>query len=126
MQAGAPAPTAGPVAEPDPARIVVLLRADDLDAALDAGLMSLSADAAEALDPDDRALVTAARDRRRAAWDARDRYRARTVRLARRAAEREARRRPAPPATTAAATAPPLPPAAAAALARARARARRP
>lgn len=111
---------------PDPSRIAALLRADDLDAALDAGLMALDAGATGILPPDDQALVTRTRQRLQAAWDARERYRARAARLARRAAEREAKRRAATPAGPAASPRPALPAAAAAALARARARAGRP
>lgn len=111
----------------DPARIAALLRAGDLDAAIEAGLMAPGAGANVALDHGDQALIARTRQRLQAAWDARERYRARQARLARRAAEREARRRATGgvPATRAAgATA--LPAAAAAALARARARAGQP
>lgn len=82
--------------------IVALLRADAVDAAIQAGLMDGWADAcADALEPDARSRLLAARARLRTAWDARARYEARTARLARRAAEREAARRAAAPAPTA-------------------------
>lgn len=105
---------------PDRLRLLALLHEDDLDGALEAGLMDY---AARADDPADAPLLAAQR-RLRSAWAARERHRARAARLARIAAEREARRRAAVPAAGApgAAAAPPLPPAAAAALARARAR----
>jgi hypothetical protein len=103
----------------DGGRLCALLRAYELDAALDAGLMDFIDD--PVLDPADRALILAAQRQLRAAWDARERYRARQARLARRDAARPARRN-----ATAAlpASQPALPPAAAAALARAKARAR--
>ncbi len=108
-------------------RLVALLRDDDVDAAIDAGLMDGWPDVcADALDDDARALLLATRSRLRTAWDARARFEARNARLARRAEEREAARRvPAPP--PAAADAAParsaLPSNAAAILARAKARA---
>lgn len=111
-------------------RLLALLHASDLDGALQAGLMDYAA-----RDDGWDAPIAEAQARLRTAWAARDRYRARETRLARRAAERAARR----PVTAQAPTsghetvanapvvdAPPrpaLPPAAAAALARARARA---
>ncbi|HLT45131.1 MAG TPA: hypothetical protein VK000_10780 [Luteimonas sp.] len=110
---------------PDPRRLLELLRADDVDAALAAGLMAVDADAAGDLDPASRELLAQAQQRLRAAWNARERYRLRSARLARRAAERDARRRAAA-APAAPSARPELPPAAAAALARARARAQRP
>ncbi|WP_407352252.1 hypothetical protein [Luteimonas sp. R10] len=96
-----------------------LLDADDLDAAIEAGLAGFDADAAPALPATDRERLRAARDRLLAAWAARDRHRARNARLARRATEREAGRTP----PAAATDKPRLPAAAAAALARAKARA---
>ncbi|HVI58323.1 MAG TPA: hypothetical protein VM619_05550 [Luteimonas sp.] len=104
-------------------RLAGLLREDDLDAAIDAGLMEFvpcpecahAGEAAAAC-----ALVAAAQARLLSAWAARDRHHARDARLQRRAAERAARRA-APP--TPVPGAPALPPAAAAALARAKARA---
>lgn len=108
-------------------RLVALLREDAVDAAIDAGLMEDWPDAcADMLDHDARALLLATRARLRTAWAARDRYEARTARLARRAAEREAARRihaPAPAATDGAPVRPALPSNAAALLARAKARA---
>ncbi|AVY66356.1 hypothetical protein [Xanthomonas translucens] len=112
---------------PSPASPLQLLRwvlDDDLDAAIDGGLMAyVGADDDDRLDPAHpqlRAQLLAAQQRLREAWAARERYRARSARLGRRAAARQARR--APPATGAAA-APSLPPAAAAILARAKAKA---
>lgn len=74
-----------------------------------------------ACEPVCQARMAAARDARQAALAARDRYRARQVRLAERAESRAAGR-----AQAAAASASALPPAAAAALQRALAKARRP
>ncbi|MEB1529688.1 hypothetical protein [Xanthomonas sp. WHRI 7945] len=115
-------------ASPSPAAPLQLLRwvlDDDLDAAIDGGLMDYAGDADDdRLDPAHpqlRAQLLAAQRRLREAWAARERYRAREARLARRAAAREARR--AAPAAAVAATAPSLPPAAAAILARAKAKA---
>lgn len=103
-----------------PQQLLQLVLADDLDAAVRAGLMDY------APDPDDAALTAAqsqllldTRQRLQSAWAARERYRARAARLARRAAESEARRAPPP----AADSKPALPSAAAAILARAKARA---
>ncbi|WP_369980775.1 hypothetical protein [Xanthomonas bundabergensis] len=114
-------------ASPSPAPPLQLLRwvlDDDLDAAIDGGLMDYAGDADDdRLDPAHpqlRAQLLAAQQRLREAWAARERHRARSARLARRAAAREARR--APPATVAVAV-PSLPPAAAAILARAKAKA---
>jgi len=108
-------------------RLVTLLRDDDVDAAIDAGLMDGWSDAcAAALDDDARALLLATRARLRTAWDARARYEARNARLARRAEERDAGRRipaPAPALADAAPVRPALPSGAAAILARAKARA---
>ena len=99
-------------------RIVDALRVDDVDRALDAGL--LDAIACDACAPECRALFAHARGARVTALAARDRFRARNARLERRRAERDARRAPVP---TADVVKPALPPAAAAALARAKARA---
>jgi hypothetical protein len=108
-------------------RRVQLLRcvlADDLDAAVAAGLMDYTPSPADATllpdHPDLPERLTAAQTQLQRAWAARERYRQRTVRLARRAAERDARRAPPPPSP---AHKPALPPAAAAILARARAKA---
>nr|WP_233348421.1 MULTISPECIES: hypothetical protein [unclassified Luteimonas] len=109
-----------------------LVRADELDAAIEAGLARFVPCAT--LIASENAELAAARDRLVVAWAARERYHARAARLARRAAERKAARAapppPSPDASTAALpadgeqpTSPPaLPAAAAAALARARAR----
>jgi len=112
---------------PLPASPLQLLRRvldDDLDAAIDGGLMdyvgSADDDRLDPAHPHLRAQLLAAQQRLRAAWAARERYRARAARLARRAAAREARRAPPAHATTAT---PALPPAAAAILARAKAKA---
>ncbi|WP_298574911.1 hypothetical protein [uncultured Luteimonas sp.] len=115
----APATTGTPTAAVDGAHLAALLQAGDIDAAIDAGLMEFRDD--PALDLVARALIQDVRLRLRQAWDARERYRAREVRLATRAQAREARRNPATAAP--AGTPRALPPAAAAALARARARA---
>ena len=97
--------------------VVAALLADDLDAAFDLGL--LDAAPCPHCSADCNARLVLARDERLRALAARERYRARDARLARRAAERDARR--APVATVQATSA--LPPTAAAALARAKARA---
>lgn len=100
-------------------KLLRLLDADDLDAAVEAGLADFDPDAVPALAMAERERLRQARERLLAAWAARERHRARNARLARRAAEREARRTP--PSTEPGK--PPLPAAAAAALARAKARA---
>lgn len=114
----------GDVGGPTPARLLRLVLADDLDAALAAGLMEYvpgsGDDALLPGHPDLPARLLQAQQQLQRAWDARDRYRQRAQRLARRAAERDARR--APPAPTPDLK-PALPPAAAAILARAKARA---
>jgi hypothetical protein len=103
-----------------PAHAVVdALQADDLDAALSRGL--LEAAPCPACDTTCKARLIEARDARRIALAARDRYRARGARLQRRKGEREAAR--SPPPAVAAAPAPALPTAAADALARALAKA---
>jgi hypothetical protein len=118
-----PCPACNDRHSPQAARLAALLRDDDVDAAIEAGLMAFTA-CPECARRDDRAdanaRIAAAQQRLRNAWDARDRHRARMARLRRRADERAARR--AGPAQTDAGK-PALPPAAAAALARARARA---
>ncbi|MCW0452159.1 hypothetical protein [Xanthomonas sacchari] len=120
---------------PAPATPLQLLRwilDDDLDAAIDGGLMDY-----RGTDPEDdrldpahprlRAQVLAAQQRLRDAWAARARYRARSARLERRANARQARREAATSiastSTTATPSAPALPAAAAAILARAKAKA---
>ncbi|WP_458351488.1 hypothetical protein, partial [Luteimonas rhizosphaerae] len=93
--------------------IASLLRADAVDAAIEAGLMqNWPAAAFAALSPDDHDAVATARAQLQRAWAARERYRTRSARLARRAAERDAQRAP-PPAP---AQKPALPSAAAAIL----------
>lgn len=103
--------------------IVAALATDDLDAAVDAGL--LEATPCEGCSDACNALLIAARDTRRRALAARERYRARQARLQRRAQARVAARAPAAGATAAPAATPgpALPAAAAAALERAKARA---
>ncbi|MUV15177.1 hypothetical protein GN331_13305 [Lysobacter sp. HX-5-24] len=97
--------------------MVAALREDDLDHAIDLGLLDdiaclqCNADCTQAL--------AQARDARRNALAARERYRDRTLRLARLQRERDAQRKP----VTAPTGAPALPAAAAAALERAKARA---
>ncbi|MCE7033214.1 hypothetical protein LY625_11410 [Lysobacter sp. GX 14042] len=91
------------------------LAVDDLDHALDMGLLELAP--CPLCTPACRQSVLDAAAARRFALAARERYRAREARLVHRAAERAARRKP--PAPTA------LPSAAAAALARAKAKAAR-
>lgn len=99
-------------------RLLRLLHDDDVDGAIEAGLMTF--DGGGALAPDDRAAIAAAQRRLHDAWAARERYRAREARLARHAAARLVKR--ALPQDAAGKT-PALPPAAAAALARAKAKA---
>ena len=106
--------------------VVAALREGDVDKALDAGL--LEAPACPACSAECTATWQAARDARLVALAARERFRAREARLARRRHERDARRAAAreSPVTADEVPAPPppvLPPAAAAALARAKARA---
>ncbi|MBO9827246.1 hypothetical protein J7373_03180 [Xanthomonas sp. A2111] len=118
---------------PAPASPLQLLRwilDDDLDAAIDGGLMDYPGtdpgdDALDPAHPHLRAQLLAAQQRLRDAWAARARYRARTARLQRRANARQARRAAATPtaSTTATPSAPALPAAAAAILARAKAKA---
>lgn len=98
--------------------LLALLRDDDLDGAIEAGLMAF--DGFDALAQDECAVIASAQQRLRDAWAARDRYRAREARLARRVAERQAKRAPPPDDSG---KPPALPPAAAAALARAKAKA---
>jgi hypothetical protein len=100
-----------------PAHVLVAsLQVDDVDRALDLGLLD-SAGCPSCTAACTAALL-AARDARRSALDARERFRARQRRLAMRAAQREDARRPKPSAGT-----PALPSGAAAALQRALARA---
>jgi hypothetical protein len=104
--------------------IVAALVVDDLDAALDAGL--LASPTCPSCAPDCTAVLVGMQDARRVALAARERFRARAARLARRQQERAMRRTGAAPEPVSGAhTAPnaPLPAAAAAALARAKAKA---
>lgn len=100
--------------------IVAALLSDDVDRALDLGL--LDADECAACSTSCRAAVHAARGQRQRALAARERFRARNARLQRRAEERAAQRQ-APAPSPASVTPPSLPSAAAAALERARAKA---
>lgn len=108
-------------------RLVVLLQDDDVDAAIQAGLMAAWPDAdADALDPVSRTCLLEVRQRLRTAWAARTRYERREARLARRASERDAARAGSVPSAQSTATGSPrpgLPASAAAILARAKARA---
>jgi len=115
----APCPACG-CASPDgdaAHRIVAALAVDDVDRAIDDGL--LDDIACDACEPACRDALTHARDERRRALAARERFRDRALRLARLQRERDAKRA----ASANAPGAPALPPAAAAALARAKARA---
>ena len=114
MSAGCPACGCGSDAAAH--AVAAALAVDDVDRALDAGL--LDAAACPCCSIECTAALLDARTARRQALDARARHRARAQRLARRGAER-AERRQAASALPAA-----LPPAAAAALARALARGR--
>ena len=111
---------------PDPAQLFALVLADDLDGAVQAGLMDYAPSESDGLRVPGHAdlpqRLLQAQKQLRQAWEARERYRARAVRLARRDAERDARRAP-PPAPD---QKPALPSAAAAILARAKARAAAP
>ena len=102
--------------------VLVALRDDDVDRAIEAGL--LDCEPCAGCTPGCMRLLHAARDARRTALAARDRYRARMERLERRTAARAARRTKATAPGSAIGTATPaLPAAAAAALARAKAKA---
>ena len=107
-----------------PARLLLLVLDDNLDAALAAGLMDYVPGPGDAAllpgHPELPARLLQAQQQLQRAWAARARHQQRAQRLARRAAERDARR--APPAPTPELK-PALPPAAAAILARARAKA---
>ena len=95
--------------------------AGDLDAAIETGLMEFQPCACAG---DATAAVMQAQQRLRKAWAARERYRQRQARLARRAAEREARRVKVSDVADNVPTArPALPTSAAAILARAKAKA---
>ena len=95
--------------------IVAALADDDIDRALEAGLLTL--DPCAACSPACTAMLLAARGTRLTALAARERFRARAARLLLRQQERNLRRLSASSMTAA------LPPAAAAALSRAKARA---
>jgi hypothetical protein len=95
--------------------ILIALREDDLDSAIEHGL--LDAQPCPGCSERCSASLIEARDQRRRGLAARERFRARETRLARRAAERDAARNIAAKQPAA------LPPAAAAALARAKAKA---
>lgn len=97
-------------------QLTQLLEADEIDAALRAGLMAFTL--CPACEKANGATLLAAQQRLHTAWAARERYRLRNARLAQRAAERETRRKQSLPEKRSA-----LPPAAAAILARAKARA---
>ena len=99
--------------------IVAALRADDVDGAIEAGLLDRTI-ACAGCDSECRERLDEARTARITALAARERYRARNARLERRARER-AEKRVAPPVSDVATPTPSaLPSAAAAALARAR------
>ncbi len=103
--------------------VLAMLARDDLDAAIEAGLMDLlpcPPDCTCACATHGK-VIRETQQRLKVAWDARDRHRARQLRQARRAAERDARR--APVAAAQPTARPALPPSAAAILARAKARA---
>ena len=101
------------------------LRGGDVDAAIRLGLLDWDGDVASlggvGLSADDIALLCRVHQERLVALAARDRYRARAARLARRKAEREAARTPPPSRTDV--NVPALPTAAADVLARALAKA---
>lgn len=101
--------------------LLARLAADDIDAALELGLLRATM-CAECL-PSCTSVLVEARNACIAALAARERYRARTARLVRRKAERDAARIAGSPAQV---TAPALPASAADALARALAKARTP
>ncbi|MBW8823591.1 MAG: hypothetical protein JF567_05040 [Xanthomonadales bacterium] len=104
--------------------VIAALRRGDVDAALDAGLMEVAADDLDRADvsSEDRELIVAAAAKLRFAWEARERYRARQLRLEERTRKREARRTHAPSGNDT--VKPVLPAAAANALAKALARAK--
>lgn len=99
----------------DAHRIVDALASDDIDTAIDAGLLAIEGCAG--CSPACTSLLATARDARRAALAARERFRAREARSSRRQQERVARRIPAEAAAASPIAA--LPPLAAAALQRA-------
>jgi hypothetical protein len=102
--------------------VIAALLDDDLDRAIESGL--LAAFRCDACTADCQATLFDAHARRSAALAARERFRARAARLQRRAGERARKhetRHDTTPATAPRDTKPPLPAAAAAALARAKA-----
>lgn len=101
--------------------IAAALAEDDFDRAIELGL--LEAGLCTACDAACRTRLASARDTRRGALAARERYRARQARVHRRMEERTAAHTATARVTAAPETAAPLPSAAAAALARAKARA---
>ena len=109
-------PGCGCVASVPAHGLVAALQVDDIDGAIERGL--LSTEGCPSCTPVCSAQLLQARDTRRFALDDRERFRARQRRLSERAAQRDAARRPKP-----AAGAPGLPAAAAAVLARALAKA---
>ena len=98
------------------ARLFQLLQIDDIDSAIEAGLMQYRP--CPACDATQSAAIIALQQRLAFNWAARDRYLARNARLARIAAERERRRAAAPAEKKS-----PLPPSVAAVLARAKTKA---
>lgn len=110
-------------------RLTALLASDEVDAALDMGLMAWAPCPGHGADYAQAEAIARMQARLRSAWAARGRYRQRQARLERRTAEREARRiaaipaNPVTPAHPVTPARPALPAAAAAVLARARARA---
>lgn len=106
------------MSQPATTQLASWLTSANLDAALEAGLLHWQPGPAD--DPQQVAVVMAARERVQAALAARERYRQRAVRLRRIAAERDARRTPAPASPS---TPTVLPGSVAAILARAKARA---
>ena len=100
--------------------VIAALAEDDLDGAIESGL--LAEIRCDACTPDCQARLRDARMQRMDALAARERYRARAARLLSRAQERATRRGTTPTSARPEAR-PPLPSAAAAALARARAKA---
>lgn len=113
-----PCPACGCPANAPAHAVSTALQADDLDAAIDAGLLEVDPcpDCGDACST----VLRDARDERRHALAARERFRARSERLARRTEERQRKRLEAQSKPAA------LPAAAAAALARALARAGKP
>lgn len=84
-------------------RMLALLREDELDAAIEAGLTRF--EPLDALDDADNQTLAGARDRLLAAWAARDRHRTRAARLQRNAGERVRAARPTRPQALAGTTA---------------------